>query len=336
MRKNRFDQMIDAWDPILRKAFRDSVYEMRDRAQIEQIARMLEKGDVEGAVRAVGLDPTAWREFDRKLTAAFEAGGNATAAIVPVKRAVDGMRLKFQFNVRNPAAERWLSDHSSTKITEIVDDQRIMVREHLLNGMKLGNGPRATALDLVGRIGESGRREGGAIGLTSGQEAWVRNYRADLQSDNPRAALSRSLRDGRFDRAVIRAAESGAPIKADLIDSMVEAYRNRALRYRAEAVARTEAMASLHEAQQQSMEQAVQSGLVDQSAVSFVWRTARDDRVREAHLVMNGQRVAMGEKFVDGDGNELEFPGDPLAPPETTINCRCWREPDVNFLAGIV
>jgi hypothetical protein len=116
---------------------------------------------------------------------------------------------------------------------------------------------------------------------------------------------------------------------------MVDAYENRALRYRAETIARTEAMASLHESQQQGMEQAVDTGAIERKDVTFIWHTASDDRVRDAHVPMDGQEVAMGEMFIDGDGNALEFPGDPNAPIETTANCRCWREPSVDFLARI-
>lgn len=332
---NRFDQLIDAFDPILRKAFLDSIYQLRNAAQVDQIARMLEKGDVEGALRAVGLDPVAFRPFDRAITQAFEAGGNATASLIPVQRLADGFRVVVQFNIRNPAAERWLNERSSNQIAQILSDQRNMIRDYLVKGLSLGNNPRTTALDLVGHVGASGRREGGVIGLTSSQEGWVRAYRDELTSDNPKAALVRTLRDKRFDRAVLKAAQSDEPIDADLIDSMVTAYKNRALRYRAEGIARTESLASLHESQQQAIEQAVESGAVSQAAVTFVWRTAHDARVRDSHVVMDGQTVAMGEKFVSGDGNELEFPGDPSAPPEEVINCRCWREPSVDFLAGI-
>lgn len=337
MPRNRFDQLIDAFDPVLRKAFLDSVYALRNQAHIDQIARMLEKGDVEGAIRAVGLDPVAFRVFDKAIVDAFEAGGNATVRIIPIITDAQGFRVVVQFNIRNPAAEQWLNDHSGTLIKEIMDDQRIMIREYLLAGMQAGNNPRTTALDLVGRIGASGRRENGIIGLTSSQAEWVRKYSAELASDNPRTALERQLRDKRFDRAVISAAEKGEPIPAELRGKMVDAYENRALRYRAEAIARTEAMASLHESQQQAMEQAVASGAISQDAVTFTWRTAkpRDKKARESHTPMDGQTVAMGEKFITGDGNELEYPGDPSADPAETIFCRCWREPSVDFLAGI-
>jgi len=38
---------------------------------------------------------------------------------------------------------------------------------------------------------------------------------------------------------------------------------------------------------------------------------------------MDGQEVGLEEPFTDGDGNRLMFPGDPNAPPATTVSCRC-------------
>lgn len=54
-----------------------------------------------------------------------------------------------------------------------------------------------------------------------------------------------------------------------------------------------------------------------------VWIATGDERTREAHLVMDGQEVDIDEPFVDGDRNELDYPGDPTAPAETVYNCRC-------------
>jgi hypothetical protein len=50
--------LIDAWEPRLRQAFIDAIYAVRNAAQIDQIVKMLEAGDVDGALRAIGLDPT--------------------------------------------------------------------------------------------------------------------------------------------------------------------------------------------------------------------------------------------------------------------------------------
>lgn len=335
MARVRLDKLIEYWDPVLKKAFLDSIKNVKGLAQIGQIADALERGDVEAALRILNLDPVNFRPLDKAIVNAFEAGGNATAAVFPLLGQPGELRVVFQFDVRNPVAEQWIATYSSNLITEIVDDQRNMVRTFLERNLAAGNNGRAVALDLVGRVSPSGVREGGVIGLTSSQEEWVSNYATELASDNPGDALSRTLRDRRFDATVKKAIDSGEPIPQELQDKMVATYRNRALRYRAEIIGRTESMAALHEAQQQAMQQAVDSGAITQDQVTFIWRTAEDDRVRDSHVAMDGQEVPMGEMFVSGLGNYLEYPGDPNGPPEDVINCRCWREPSVDFLAGI-
>jgi hypothetical protein len=296
---------------------------------------MLEAGDVNGALRAVGIDPVAFRPFDREITQAFEAGGEATAAVIPLAVDSAGFRTVFQFSVRNPEAESWLRQYSGFLIKNIVDDQRTAVGNFLAAGLRDGANPRTTALDLVGRIGASGNREGGIIGLASSQEEWVRAYRAELESDDPAQALDRVLRDKRFDRAVLRASESGEPIPAEQIDSMVRTYTNRALMYRAETIARKETITALHTAQEQSIQQAIDAGVISQTDLTFVWRTARDNRVRDSHRPMNGQVRKAGMPFVTGAGASLLYPGDPSGPAAEVINCRCFREPRVDFLSGI-
>lgn len=54
-----------------------------------------------------------------------------------------------------------------------------------------------------------------------------------------------------------------------------------------------------------------------------VWMATPDGRTRDLHLSMDGQEVDISEPFVDGDGNELDYPGDPSAAPESVYNCRC-------------
>lgn len=52
------------------------------------------------------------------------------------------------------------------------------------------------------------------------------------------------------------------------------------------------------------------------------WDATRDNRVREGHREVNGVTTQLGMPFYV-DGFPLMFPGDPLGPPETVINCRC-------------
>jgi hypothetical protein len=58
-----------------------------------------------------------------------------------------------------------------------------------------------------------------------------------------------------------------------------------------------------------------------------MWMSQRDTRVRPAHAELHGKSVPFGESFSVA-GHDLRFPGDPLAPPNLTIGCRCrlrWR-----------
>ncbi len=331
----RIDKLIKQWDPVLRRGFMESIAQMRAAGQLDVIEKALARGDIEAALRAVNLDPLTFRPWDKAIQQAFEAGGTTVTQSLPtLVDAASGLRTVFQFNVRNPEAERYLFDRSSTKVVEIINDQRNMIRTNLTAGLEAGNNPRTMALDLVGRVNPgTGRREGGFIGLTSSQENWVRNYREELVKGDP-GALVRQLRDKRFDATIAKAIARGEPIPDGVISSAVTNYKNRALRYRAENIARTEAMTSLHEAQAQAMQQAIAGGL-NREDIVYTWRATNDERTRDSHAEMDGQTVREGELFVTGDGNTLEYPGDPNGPPEETINCRCWREVGIDFLANL-
>ena len=52
------------------------------------------------------------------------------------------------------------------------------------------------------------------------------------------------------------------------------------------------------------------------------WLSAGDSEVRESHMQADGQLRPMGEPF-DVGGAKLLRPGDPSAPADETINCRC-------------
>ena len=65
-----------------------------------------------------------------------------------------------------------------------------------------------------------------------------------------------------------------------------------------------------------------------------VWMATNDGRTREWHAEMDGQEVGINEPFVDGEGNELMYPGDPDAPPETVYNCRCTTTVNIKGFIG--
>lgn len=57
--------------------------------------------------------------------------------------------------------------------------------------------------------------------------------------------------------------------------------------------------------------------------MSKVWIATPDNRVRDWHLSLDGQEQEVDDPFIDGLGNELDYPGDPGAPANTVYNCRC-------------
>lgn len=335
MAANSWEQLIASWERPLRDAFLDGVYRIRDGAQIALFAERLERGDVDGALRAVGIDPAKFRELDAKLAEAFAAGGRFTENRIPATRDPNGYRLDFLFDIRNPRAEAWLRNHSSTLIRQITDDQRAMVRAALVQGMEDGRNPRDVALDLAGRINRAtGRREGGLVGLTATQQEWARNYARELATGDPKA-LERLLRDKRFDPTIRRAIKEGRGLTKTEAAPIFRAYLNRALRQRGEAIARTEAMAALHASAQEAMQQAIDAGQVSEANVTKKWHSAGDRRVRDTHRAMDGQSVAFRAEFVSPSGARLRYPGDPRAPASEIINCRCWADYSVDFLADV-
>jgi uncharacterized protein with gpF-like domain len=50
-----------------------------------------------------------------------------------------------------------------------------------------------------------------------------------------------------------------------------------------------------------------------------IWLTSRDDRVRDSHRTLEGQKRPLDQPYSNG----LMFPGDPTGPPSETIKCRC-------------
>ena len=56
-----------------------------------------------------------------------------------------------------------------------------------------------------------------------------------------------------------------------------------------------------------------------------VWISSFTPTSRDDHMAADGQQVELGGWFRIG-ADELRYPGDPAAPPEQTINCRCAYE----------
>jgi len=96
------------------------------------------------------------------------------------------------------------------------------------------------------------------------------------------------------------------------IDRLVSKRIRNLTRQRANTIARTETSRAYNFANEESIKQGMDAGLI--SGGWKIWRTAGDDRVRDEHVAMEGERVRIGESFSNGS----EFPDD--------INERCVVE----------
>lgn len=54
-----------------------------------------------------------------------------------------------------------------------------------------------------------------------------------------------------------------------------------------------------------------------------VWRTMEDERVRDEHRYLEGQKVPMDAKFYAEDGSSAYYPGG-FGVPQQDCNCRCF------------
>lgn len=57
-------------------------------------------------------------------------------------------------------------------------------------------------------------------------------------------------------------------------------------------------------------------------ASTKTWISSKDTKVRSEHRLLDGKSVGVGNSF-EVNGLLIRFPGDPLSPPQMTINCRC-------------
>lgn len=318
------------------KGWIKSVAGMKADTQLKLLEAKIEANDIDGIINSLGIKRASFEEFETAISESYYAGGIYTAAKIGKIPVPDGA-LVFKFDVRDPQAEKWIRDHSSNLIVEIIADQKDAVRTMLDAGLVAGNNPRTSALDLVGRINQAtGKRLGGVVGLTNQQAQWVVSAREELIELNPNY-LTRALRDKRFDAAFNKALESGKPLTKEQINNAIAQLENRALRYRGENIARTESLNALRAGQFQAVDQAIEIGEVDTRDAVKVWDASGDGRTRDSHAYAEGQTVPTKQPFMIG-GSLMMFPGDSSlgAPASQVINCRCRSQYKIDFLGKAV
>lgn len=127
-------------------------------------------------------------------------------------------------------------------------------------------------------------------------------------------AIERRLEDAQLPLEEARALRAE---RSELYPQLYEA--EQGWQWKARRIARTELLGAYNGG---SHAGAVARAQVFDQVMVKRWLATRDTRVRDTHRLADGQLQPIGEPFLVGLGR-LAHPGDPTAPPEEIINCRC-------------
>lgn len=291
-------------EKALRRKFLQSIAFTRGQAIADDLEELIEDGRLE---EAIALSGGEWEEFARQWADSYTSAAEEAALVVA---AFLGMFFIDFDRERGPVSFAVRANRNRL-IQGLRESQEELVRSILRQAALEGASARATARSISG-----------SIGLTARQWEAVSSYRALLENGS-KSALRRKLRDARFDREIRSAISAGRTLSASAINRMVDRYTDRLRAFRANSIAELEGLRATHQGTSALFDQVVGDGLIRSGQILRTWKTREDSDVRDSHASMEGSTAAHGVPFVSGRGNLLLFPGDPSAPVEDTIHCRC-------------
>lgn len=285
----------------------DIVEWLRQQNGLSELEARLQTGDMASVIRDVD---TAAERFAADIHAGYVLSGQKTATSLDEQLP----NAIIRFDVTNDRAVAYAEQNKLELVRGLTQEQAETAQRVIVAGVRAGQNPLQTARDL---------RD--TIGLGPNQYDWVTSYRRSLEAGDFSNAMDRALSDGRDDRTVMAAMRNGTAIPPDRIDTMVERYRQNAIAFRAQIVARDSSLRAVHQGNEELYRQAIQRGDVAAKDLIREWlHGAHGQNARPGHVAMDGQRQTFGEKFHNPlTGAMLAFPGDPEADPSETIGCSC-------------
>lgn len=304
----RLFRLLEDQERRIQRIFLVAITRLKDEIDLNELSDLIDQGRVSDAL---GRLKYAADQLGAASNAAFVAAGQSTAELLT--SAGLGQIVFDQVNINAVAA---MQRNRLELIREFTREQTRAAWAAITEGVETGINPIAQA-----------RNFRDSIGLTTKQWQHVASYRRALEraAVDAQAAYdvtNRKLRDARFDRTVARAQRTGKPLSPDKIDQMVTRYTERYVKHRAEVIARTEALRSVHQGNEEAYSQALAEEVIKEDEIVRTWRTSVDGRERDTHRALNGQDRKWNEPWTTPNGT-LRYPGDPLAPAKETIQCRC-------------
>jgi len=290
--------------PAMRAAYERALRKLAQSGDIDAAAEALASGDVAGAVAAL-LPADATAQFAHDLTVAV---AQVASDVGPetAKEIASIVHVDFSFIPGSPSAAQSLRALMLSRIAPVAAAINDGLIDVLANGLRLGVNPRVTA-----RLGRQ------FIGLTDYDARLLASFSAQIRTD-PRAALTRALRDARFDRTLVKAID-GAPITDAQLTAMESAYLRQLQSWRAETWSRTTTLMAIRNTQNAAWNQMADDLKIERSRIVKTWITTLDGRERPTHHELHGNTVPIDEPFANGD----MVPGDGTGVEGIEYNCRC-------------
>jgi hypothetical protein len=313
--RERVEALLAAAEATMRRRFARAVEAAREALPQEEVERLIAEGRQDEIVRR-------YREVAAEVARAFQEAfllvANSTTS--EIGRQI-GRSLAFDVSVDR--ASRALREERSRIVAGLVETQRLALYMALATAARRGAGLEAQA--TAARA---------SLGLTQRQVTALQNYR-DALARSAAVALDRELGPEEPSVVVVEEPSRVSPTVDE--ERMAESYRGVLFASGAVSLAVFEAQQAVHEGTDESLAQLYDSGELDPSTEEDTWWTARDERVRQSHRAMHGQKRPPGVPFRSGDGNLLRYPGDELAPASDTARCRCivTRRASVSTPVGV-
>lgn len=307
---------IDGMEPALQAAYLESVRETVTGVTYEEVARAIQSNDRDGlanllAVLSVGLFLEAARQ-----TFILGARMEVKALVFPWPG----------FDPSSGPPDDWLRGNAANIRQELTADREAAIAATVSGGILRGRTAPQIARDILGRQSpQTGRRQGGVIGLSGPDATALQNMATELADPRTVAAAGRrKLMDPAMLPLINEAAAAGRALTPSEIERVVGRYAERMLNHRATVTAQSRAHESF-EAGRATMFQQMKETAGDRYDVKKEWFTMRDERVRNSHRPMHRQTVDVDQPFISGRGNRLNFPGDRSlgAGYDDTAGCRC-------------
>lgn len=294
--KAKLDRLLRQYAPGFRSAVLKAYRDLQGAFSEARLARILRTQGAAGVVAAVVEQfEVASVPVREGLRTTMEGAAKAFQRDLPKVA-----RVGVAFDVLNPEVLAALRTMETRVMTGLTEALATTVREHVAAGLVAGQNPTVIARGLRP-----------LLPLAPNQANAIRNFERMLREGDSEA-LTRALRDKRFDSTVKRAF-AGQGLSEAQVTRMTGAYRKRMMAFNANTIARTSTLDALRQGQRASWVQAADVVGFDRGLLMKERVTVGDSRVREDHAEINGQTVPFDVPYTNGE----------IVSGDQSYNCRC-------------